>query len=212
MNNAMSALIDRMQLAQLVGDFAFRDLQRWEELAALFKPGAPLSISWFRGQVEDFIRASREQARSGRIAVKHHLGPPRLAVNGDRALGETDVTILIRAPVGPDGVLVDVTSFARFQDRFERNGGTWKISERTAIYEKDRADPCDPGNHIPWTTSRDEIASIPAEYRSLALVMRESGVEVRPDALTHGSERACRLLTDQRHWLRQAEGPMVEFA
>ena len=116
MADATNELIDRMQLAELVGGFAFRNQQRWKELAGLFMPGAPLSISWFRGSVEDFIQASREQARSGKIAVKHHLGRPQLTVNGDRALGETDVTILIRAPDGPDDVLVDVTSFARFSD------------------------------------------------------------------------------------------------
>lgn len=194
MEDATNGMMDRMQLAALVGGFAFRDQQRWEELAALFMPGAQLSISWFRGRVEDFIRASREQARSGKISVKHHLGSPRLTVNGDRALGDTDVTILIRAPVGPDEVLVDVTSFALFSDKFERIGAIWKISERTAIYEKDRADPVDPGNRIPCAASRDEFASIPAEYRSLALVMREAGIQVMSDALTHGSGRACRLL------------------
>lgn len=212
MADATNELIDRMQLAELVGGFAFRDQQRWKELAGLFMPGAPLSISWFRGSVEDFIQASREQARSGKIAVKHHLGRPQLTVNGDRALGETDVTILIRAPDGPVDVLVDVTSFARFSDKFEEIGAIWKISERSAIYERDRADPVDPGNRIPWAASRDEFASIPAEYRSLALVMREAGIQVMSDALTHGSERACRLLTHQRVSLRQTAGNVVEFA
>ena len=74
---------------------------------------------------------------------KHWFGNMRTEVQGNRAIQETDVQVLIRAYI--DGVLFDNTSWARFYDRFEKRDGAWKILQMTCIYEKDRLDPVVPG-------------------------------------------------------------------
>lgn len=49
--------------------------------------------------------------------TKHGFGVSRVSIAGDRALAETDVTIMARFTVGP--LQLDMTVFARFFDRFE---------------------------------------------------------------------------------------------
>ena len=68
--------------------------------------------------------------------------PALVRLDGDRAVAETSIVILVRQ--GIEGLAVDMTARARFLDRLERRDGTWRILERAAIYEQDRLDPVDP--------------------------------------------------------------------
>lgn len=212
MDELVARLADKSELEDLVRGFAFRDQQRWNELADLFVPGAQMRISWFNGPVEDFIRASHAQACAGQVLVKHHIHTPRLTIDGKRALGDTDIIIMLRAPVGPAGTLVDVTSYARFSDRFEKVGCRWKIAARTGIYEKDRADPVEAGTRIAWSTCPAEASLFSAEYRAMALLMKEVGIDARFDAVLSGSPQARQLLAEQRAWLNQLAEPALQMA
>jgi GrpB-like predicted nucleotidyltransferase (UPF0157 family) len=127
-------------IAALLNDWAFfRDQGSWDALLGTFHEDGTISLSWYDGPYAGFVAASRKLVTNPNTLVKHHLGVPRIEVDGDRALSEVDVTIMLRAKA-PFGE-VDTTSLARFYDRLERRDGTWKVLSRTAVYEKDRADP-----------------------------------------------------------------------
>src|SRR5262245_56268862 len=130
---------DKYACAELIQAWGFyRDQGKWPELLATFAPEGQIAISWFSGSFREFVELSRKAFDAGRYS-KHHLFPSLVRVNGDRALAETNVVIFVRQKI--DGVLVDMTSHARFLDRLERAGGRWRILERNAIYESDRLDP-----------------------------------------------------------------------
>ena len=98
------------------------------------------------------------------MKLKHLIGNPRLQISGNRAIADTDICIMLRVGIGTEPVIVDVTSWARFVDRYEKRNGQWKILHRTAVYEKDRADPVVPDTSIQWTIGPDIINSFPEEY------------------------------------------------
>jgi len=77
----------RCAIEQNIASFALRDL---------FHPQATIAISWYRGPIEGFIKASRSLASP----TKHWLGAPRIQVRGERALSEVDVAIMVRSKSG----------------------------------------------------------------------------------------------------------------
>ena len=83
-----------------------------------------------------------------------------MRVAGDRALGETNIVIYVRQKI--EGVLVDMTSHARFLDRIERRGTRWMIVERCAVYERDRLDPVEPSAAFDDLFKKADLPAIPS--------------------------------------------------
>jgi hypothetical protein len=96
-----------------------------------------------------------------------------VTVNGDRALAETSVAILVRQSI--EGVLVDLTSYGRFLDRIERRGGPWRMIERAALYEKDRLDPVEPSAAFAALMAKSDAGKYPAPYRYMAYRVDAAG-------------------------------------
>lgn len=189
----------RSEIAALINSWGFfRDQESWEKLLATFHDDGTISISWFDGPYKGFVAASRElAARSRNTIVKHHLGVPSIEVDGDRALSEVNVTIMVRArtPVGE----VDTTSFARFHDRVEKRDGRWKILKRTAIYEKDRADPVDrPALPEVFFQGLDRY---PIEVQFLASSLDRAGAKLAERIVFDKSPQAEALYREGQAWL-----------
>lgn len=202
MDPQLARLRDIQELSEIVYGFVHRDKGNWDRLRSLFAPGAMINISWFSGQIEDFVERSKARA-GGKMQIKHQMGSPLLQIRGDRALGETDVTIHLRTTVGSDQQLVDVVSQARFFDRFERLGGHWKITARTAIYEKDRADCVDVGGPPKWEISAEQ-ATFPIQYRALAMILSSLGIPVSTSAVLAYGEQERILTAEAESWLAEA--------
>ena len=186
------------EIAALVNDWAFfRDQGAWDSLLGTFHAEGTISLSWFDGPYEGFVAASKKLAANGDSIVKHHLGVPRIEVNGERALSEGNVTIMIRArtPFGE----VDTTSFARFHDRLEKRDGTWKLLQRTAVYEKDRADP------VSQPTLPDayfeNLDRYPAEVRFLASGLAKAGAPLSRTIVLDKSPESRALVQRNEAWL-----------
>ena len=127
---------DKAACAELIQSWGFwRDQGRWEDLLETFHPDGWISVTWFSGPFTGFVEASRRSFGSPRSSSKHLIGTPMLKLSGERAVAETNVSILGRQDL--DGVWVDSVAHARFLDRLERRQGAWRIVERVAIYEKD---------------------------------------------------------------------------
>jgi len=189
---------DLLALQRLVLDFAHRDRGDWAALQALFVPGARLHLSWYQGPVEGFVAASRAMAEAGAPASKHLIAPPRIDIAGARAIGQTDITILVR--LATQGGELDLTSWARFHDRFIREAGQWRIAARVAVYEKDRIDPL-PGTHLGEAWSPERLARQPAAYKHLAVLLEQVGQSVGADCITAASPAELALRARDRAWL-----------
>jgi hypothetical protein len=151
----------------------WRDAGDWERFATVWHPDGYMTATWFQGPASEFIAVSREGFENG-VHILHFLGGTSVDVAGDRAVAQTRMTIMQRAPV--DGVEVDVSCTGRFYDFFALHEGAWKIVRRQPIYEKDRLDPVDPAAVL--TLDADLLASFPAGYRHLGYLQAKNGFDV----------------------------------
>jgi hypothetical protein len=188
----------RSEIAALINAWAFyRDRESWEALLDTFHAGGTISISWFDGPHAAFVAASKELAARSDAILKHHLGVPMIRVRGSRALSEVDVTIMVRArtPIGQ----VDSTSYARFYDRLEKRADIWKLSKRTAVYEKDRVDPVSrPSLPEPFFEGLDRF---PAEVRFLAASLERVGQKLSERLVLDKSPEMRALYSEGETWL-----------
>jgi len=193
---------DQLDVADLVNRWAFyRDQQRWAQLRDTFVAGGSISISWFHGPHEDFVRASEEMAERGGSVLKHQLGVPAVTVNGDRALSEVNVIIMVRARTRAGEV--DTSSYARFLDRLVRQDGRWRFAERVGIYEKDRIDPVDtPALPASLYAGPDDH---PAEIRFLGRSLKAAGLPISETIVLDRSPALAELYERAQRWLHGAE-------
>ena len=192
--------IEKQKIASTISAFAWRDQGRWTELRAVFAEQATIAVSWYSGSIEGFIAASMNMASQGKAQTKHLIGVPRISVCDERALAETDIVIMIRTSVGP--LEVDVTSYARFFDRLQRDPmGNWKILSRVAVYEKDRIDPVG-SSVLFWLINRlADYGKYPKELRHLAYGLERKGSKLAPGIVTSYSSQEQRLKSDALAWL-----------
>jgi hypothetical protein len=188
----------KAEIAELINAWAFfRDQESWDALLGTFHEGGTISISWFDGPHAGFVAASKRLAANRTSIVKHHIGVPMISVNGDRALSEVNVTIMVRAKT--DAGEVDTTSFARFYDRLERRDGKWKLLKRTAIYEKDRADPVSqPALPAAFFEGLDQY---PAEVRFLASSLKRVGAQLSKTIVFDKTPESSALYQQGTAWL-----------
>jgi hypothetical protein len=192
---------DVLEITINVAKFAFRDQGRWEELRELFHPNASISVTWYSGSIEGFIERSAQMAAAGSsFTAKHWIGSSKVTIEGNRALCDTDVAILVRTKIGP--IEADMTSYLRFFDRFERRGdGIWRNASRTAIYEKDRIDPVGPSLLYPLVYRLAGFNRFPRSYRHLAAGIVRSGQSLAKSIVETGTKEEAELLQDARVWL-----------
>ncbi len=160
-------LADKAACAELVQAWGvYRDQGKWKELRGMFTPEGHISVSWFRGPIEQFVEHCRASYSIRGNWSRHHLFPSSVQLNADRAVVETSVIIRVRQPF--NGIAVDLTSCSRFLDRMERHAGGWLIAERAAIYERDRLDPVEPSQAFNDLFVAANTAQYPEQYRYMA--------------------------------------------
>lgn len=189
---------EKFEIAELVNNWTFyRDQGAWDELQNTFEAGGTISLSWFDGPHSQFIAASKQLAANPNTLVKHHIGVPSIRVNGNKALSEVNVTIMVRArtPLGE----VDTTSYARFHDRLEKRADRWKIAQRVAIYEFDRAQPVQQPA-LPEAMLKD-LDQYPAELKFLASSIKKLGRELSKSVVLDKSPALAELYRSSNAWL-----------
>jgi SnoaL-like domain len=139
---------------------------------------------------------------SARRSTKHLLSPSVVRVFGQRAIAETSVAILVRQDI--KGVATDLTAHARFLDRLEQDDFTWRIVERTAVYERDRLDPVVPSVAFDELIQSADCARYPAPYRYMAFRIAEAGGSLAMPVLYDGLPETDVLRTRYRRWLAEA--------
>jgi len=188
---------DRAGIAQAVANWAlWRDTGRWEKLRGLYTDDAIQHTTWFVGPAREFIDRIAARPLGG---SQHFVGACAVELNGERAIAETRMILLLRAPL--QGIEVDVTCYGRFYDFFLRLEKAWRIRKRVPIYEKSRLDPVDPSSTLKLDAA--ELARYPEGYRYVAYLQASAGTRITPDLPTPNSAALARLYEEGRAWLSQ---------
>lgn len=193
----LNELLDRAAVTKVVNDWGLnRDTGRWDALRDAFTADGTMHTTWLVASADEFVARSREAAARG-VRGQHFIGAASIELRGDRAIADTRMMLLLRAPY--QGVEVDVTLYGRFYDLFLREADAWRIRRRVPIYEKDRIDPVDPAATVRLEAA--ELARYPDGYKHLACIQAAGGLSVTPDLPVPGSASLTRLYEDGRAWL-----------
>ena len=192
---------DTQSIERLIRAWAlWRDTRQWDLLRTCYWPGARVRTTWLDGTAEDFIEASIRSATNPHAPLAQHaLGGTTVRVNGDRALAETRMTILLRTEVA--GGESDISAWGRFVDRLVCAQGEWRLVQRDPIHEKDRLDPVDPQANLKLDPTR--LAAQPRAYRHIAYVQSLGGARITPDLIEHNSPAQQALYDACNHWLNR---------
>lgn len=170
-------ITDVTQIRDLIERWAvYRDALLWDKFRTVWHQNGRMKATWTEGSYEDFIRMTDEGVKHG-LNILHILGGSAIEVNGSRATSMTKMIILQRADL--DGILCDVTSYARHFDLWENIDGRWGLVNRETICDKDRIDPVDTNEklHLDETI----LNQFPIEYRHLAYLQTKAGYTVDKD-------------------------------
>lgn len=102
----------------------------------VFAEGAPVDYGiYFQGTGQEFIEWVNECHTTTTYATHHRIFNPLIVVEGeDRASSETYLHVTLRHH-NEDGQLIDTTGYGRYLDKWVKQDGDWRISER--IYKLD---------------------------------------------------------------------------
>lgn len=196
-SQAMQTLLDQAEIAQLERDWGlWRDTWRWDKLRDLYAPDARMTTTWMDGTAAEFLAAVIQSAKKGNRG-QHFIGASSIAVNGERAIAETRLVLMMRAVL--EGIEVDVSCHGRVHDRLVRHDGRWRILRRVPIYEKDRIDSVIPGATIELDPAK--LALHPEGYRHLAYMQTLRGDRIVPNLIAPNSPEQARLYAEGDAWL-----------
>jgi len=194
---SLERLLDRAAIVEAVQNWGlWRDTGRWDRLRSLYTADAIQHTTWFVGPAAEFIDRCIELAKRG-ARSQHFIGASSVDINGERAIAETRLVLLVRGTL--QGSEVDVTCYGRSYDRFARSHGEWRISRRDMIYEKDRLDAVDPAAVV--RLDAKELARYPAGYRHLAYLQASGGAHITADLPVPGSDALVLLYAEGDKWL-----------
>ncbi len=203
MDKRQALSLDRQEIAAVIADWALcRDTGRWDRLRSLYAPGATMQTTWFDGPANEFIDRS-VVSFGGKARAQHSIGASTIDIEGDRAIAETRIVLLLRAPLG--AALVDVTCYGRFYDFFVRLEHAWRIQKRIPVYEKDRIDAVDPA--VTLKLDRHLLAKFAEGYRHLAYVQAQGDATLPQGLIEPQSEAERRLYEDGACWLGRGASP-----
>jgi len=190
--------LDRLSIREAIENWVlWRDAGEWDRLAGLWADDAVMITTWSQSSASEFIARSRRAWDAG-LKVLHVLGGASVEIRGDRAVAQTKMEIIQRAPV--DGVLVDVHCLGRFFDLFERREGRWLIALRQPVYEMDRMTPVDPTAKLELDPQL--LMAFPEGYRHLAYLQTKAGFNVTTSAPGTRGPGMEALLGMASAWLR----------
>lgn len=158
----------RFAIADIVHKFCrAADRSDLEAIPSLFHDGAVDNHVFYEGDVAGLVEWMRERHRDI-LNASHNVSNILIEFAGpDRALVESRVTVCLRysavgtaafakaagLPIAGDRP-VDILSFGRYVDIFERRYGVWKIASRTAVPDQHLA------LEVPEGTGMDSLALV----------------------------------------------------
>jgi hypothetical protein len=175
----------------------WRDARQWDKFRALWHDDGRMMATWTQGTVDAFIDISKQGFARG-LRLLHFQGGTTIELASDRAVAQTKMMILQRAPI--HGIVCDVQCTGRFYDLLEKRDGRWGMVLRHPIYERDRVDPVDPAAHL--VLDQTLLAQFPEGYRHIAYLQTQIGYTVKRDMPGHEGPELERLYEHGAKWLR----------
>ncbi|MDI5963384.1 nuclear transport factor 2 family protein [Streptantibioticus silvisoli] len=188
-------LEDRAAIADLMTGWMHRDLSEWDQLRALFHPGATIAITWFDGSAADFVEGSARMGASD-LRSKHVITSPSITFNGDRALVQTNAMIIAENTA----LELGATAHNRFLDQVEKRDGVWRISRRDSSYDMS----CFTFLTKVQEIDEKEVRRFPREYAALAYLLEKSGFPIVREFPTRDSALEAGIKAAGTAWLGDA--------
>jgi hypothetical protein len=204
-NSLLTLMEDEHRVASLLFRWGHaRDSDDWETLADCFHDDATIHISWMSGLATDFVTRSRAMAtmRKPGDHMKHVISGPWIQVNRDRAFSRCHANLYIRTTI--DGCPIDLQSWIRFLDLFERRDDVWRIAKRTGVYEKDRMEPVDPRGVPDGFFDEIDLSAFPPSAKFLCYWAKRSGLTPSTNIISVYSEGERALREEAEVWLESA--------
>lgn len=199
---------DISEISQLLLSWGFfRDHKLWDELRSTFVDDGIIHLTWYVGSIQGFVEGSKAMSKSP-VKTMHVMKPSIVDVNGDRAIAITPASIMARAEMISPGL--DLTSEALFYDFIVKDNGTWKISRRYCIYQKDRLDSVEPSLMFWFKSLLMDTRQFDPAYKYLGFMLGKSGFAVQPGQYVDNTEPTNRLYAEGKAWL--AEAPTLQPA
>jgi hypothetical protein len=174
----------------------YRDRCDWDALRSLYAPAATMQTTWMDGPASDFVDVCQRMS-AGPTRALHYIGVPIVQMNGDCALAQTRITILVRSQLA--GVEVDAICYGWFIDRMVKQDGKWLIHHRAPIYEKDTLVAVNPD--VKLDLDAEVLAGYPANYKHMAYMQSIVGAPINLDLPMPGSQAQEHLLRECGLWL-----------
>ncbi len=174
MQQPQQTMADEFEIRRVIENWAlWRDTGEWDRLATVWHPEGRIVTTWCEVAGHEFVGRSRKAWEAG-LKVLHVMGGSTVDIAGDRAVAQTKMQIVQRAPV--HGVMVDVTCFGRFSDALQRFDGRWGLRLRHPVYEMDIMVPVDAATRPALDTAL--LEAYPEGYRHLAYLQTQIGLTV----------------------------------
>lgn len=184
----------------------YRDSAQWVKLRESYHPDAGrtlIKVSWFEGNADEFVAASKKMAAAGTVASHLYL-PMEVHFSNDRsrAVSEATGNVTIRFPF--EEHMYELVSYTRFISKLEKVGDDWKILTLEPIYDRDTIVPVTP---VAPTLTNGPMPTFTKgtreSYRCLAWVLDLRGYKVDMElAGTDRPETVEKLMESYFEWLR----------
>lgn len=190
---------DHAEISQLLLSWGFyRDHKMWDELRSTFVEDGTIHLTWYIGSIKGFVEGSQAMSKSP-VKTMHVMKPSMITVNCDRAITITPASIMARAEVASPGL--DLTSEALFYDFVVKQNGTWKISRRYCIYQKDRLDSIEPSLVFWWRSLWMNTSEYDPAYKYLGFMLKKTGFAVQPGQYVDNTPKTQKLYDEGSAWL-----------
>lgn len=137
---SLQDILSRQQISTLVVRLArAMDRNDRDGITSSYHPGALDHHGEFDGPVEQLVVWVDSLHRERLESMSHLITNHYVELNGDKALGETYVTAVLRTR-RVAGRQFDLSAVGRYLDRYERRDGGWRIAERTVVLDWQRMD------------------------------------------------------------------------
>jgi ketosteroid isomerase-like protein len=128
-------LIDKQNILEVLYRYCRAvDRRDWELLKSVYYEDAIDDHGVFSGRGWDFVEFSKSlTATMG--PTTHTIGNHLIELEGDVAYCESYLTAYHCDIPNSQGELIDMALGARYQDRFEKRDGEWRIANRRVIFD-----------------------------------------------------------------------------
>jgi hypothetical protein len=189
----------------LVRERYYRDTSQWTTFRESWHPDASrtrIQVSWFSGDIDEFLAASQEMVKGGTLAT-HMIIPVDIHFSSchQKAVSESTGNITFRFEVEDE--TYELVSWTRFISRLEKVDTDWKLAGLEAIYDRDSINAIVPSK-LGANSASFKHRGGRESYSSLAWFLEQRGLPVNNNlAGTDMPQSVEELMTRQFDWLNK---------